>query len=107
MGCCGNSRREYHNTPAQTPAATQATTPATAPASNPVITPDSVPAATQEQGRAGLPSEVYYEYVGATTITVRGSATGNIYRFRHSGHRVGIDPRDVPSLDMVPHLRRT
>ena len=47
-----------------------------------------------------------FEYVGTTGLTVTGPLTGKRYRFDGYGSRVVIDPRDVPSMATVPHLRR-
>ena len=47
---------------------------------------------------------VFYEYTGISGMTVRGPS-GASYRFGHSGARVAIDPRDVASIDGLPHLR--
>lgn len=83
MSCCGNSRKQYQ-APAHTPAA--------------------MPSPAPEQ--AAMQEPVYYEYIGATAISVRGSATGNIYRFREFGTRLAVDARDIPTLDTVPNVRR-
>jgi len=84
MSCCGNSRRQQ-----------------AAPAQN---APAAAPAGTVGETSARGP--VYYEYIGATSITVRGAATGTIYRFGSFGSRVAVDGRDVPTMDTVPNLRR-
>lgn len=83
MSCCGNSRKQYQ-----------------APAHNPAAMPSPAPEPEQMQ------EPVYYEYTGATAISVRGSATGNIYRFREFGSRVAVDSRDTATLDTVPNVRR-
>jgi hypothetical protein len=49
---------------------------------------------------------IRFEYVGTTGLTVTGPLTGKRYRFDGYGSRVLIDPRDVPSMATVPHLRR-
>jgi hypothetical protein len=54
----------------------------------------------------GSPGPVEYEYIGTTSITVRGAVTGNIYRFRGNGNRITVDIRDVPAINSVPNLRR-
>lgn len=60
-----------------------------------------------DRPRKPLPqSPVRFEYVGATGLTVLGPATGKRYRFDRSGAQVLIEPRDVPSMAAVPHLRR-
>lgn len=83
MSCCGNSRKQYQ-----------------APAQNLAAMPSTEPEPAQMQ------EPVYYEYIGATAISVRGSATGNIYRFREFGTRVAVDARDIATLDTVPNVRR-
>lgn len=101
MGCCGSSRRQFH-TADQDARRTQGATPqeAAAPASD-----NSAGAAGNTNGASGS-GTVHYEYVGSTSITVRGSATGNIYRFHNYGDRIGVDFQDAPSMDTVPNLRR-
>lgn len=49
----------------------------------------------------------YFQYSGATAMTVTGGATGTRYRFGYPGATLGVDPRDRPSLARVPHLRQT
>jgi hypothetical protein len=44
--------------------------------------------------------------VGTTGLTVLGPVTRKRYRFEGHGSRVSVDPRDVPSMAAVPHLRR-
>jgi hypothetical protein len=46
----------------------------------------------------------YFEYIGATAITVVGSVTGRQYRFATPGVRVVVDARDRWSLARVPLL---
>jgi hypothetical protein len=47
----------------------------------------------------------YFEYTGATAITVVGSITRRQYRFATPGVPVEVDARDRPSLARVPLLR--
>jgi hypothetical protein len=47
----------------------------------------------------------YFEYTGATAITVVGSATGRQYRFATPGVAVAVDARDRWSLAKVPLLK--
>ncbi len=101
MGCCGSSRRQFH-TADQDARRTQGTNPQAA----------AAPAAGDSAGAPGSTSDVsgsgtvHYEYVGTTSMTVRGAATGNTYRFHNYGDRIGVDIRDVRSVDTVPNLRR-
>jgi hypothetical protein len=47
----------------------------------------------------------YFEYNGATAITVVGGVTRRQYRFAAPGVPVEVDARDRPSLARVPLLR--
>lgn len=58
------------------------------------------------ESRPGAPLAVGFEYVGTTGLTVVGPVTRKRYRFEGHGSRVSVDPRDVPSMAAVPHLRR-
>lgn len=49
---------------------------------------------------------IRFEYVGHTALTVIGAASGRRYRFDAPGARLVIDPRDRPSLALVPSLRQ-
>ena len=51
-------------------------------------------------------SEVKFQYVGETGMTVIGPVTFRHYRFGKPGAIVGVDPNDARSLESVPHLRR-
>ncbi len=92
MGCCGQSRKQFHthSQNSSVPGSQAETTSANR--------PDAVSGDNAES--------VQYEYIGATSITVRGPATGNIYRFRAYGDRVIVDARDASMIDSVPDLRR-
>lgn len=56
---------------------------------------------------AGIDSAPAFQYVGHTSLTVRGPLTGRIYHFVSSGTVLSVDPRDAPSLAAVPQLVRT
>lgn len=47
-----------------------------------------------------------FQYIGYTSLTVRGPITGHTYYFAGAGATLSIDARDAPSLMTVPHLRR-
>jgi hypothetical protein len=47
----------------------------------------------------------YFEYIGATAITVVGNVTGRQYRFAIPGVPVVVDARDRWSLARVPLLQ--
>jgi hypothetical protein len=49
---------------------------------------------------------VCFEYVGGTGLTVTGGVSGQRYRFDAPGARVVVDPRDRPSMALVPVLRQ-
>ena len=51
-------------------------------------------------------SHAFFEYVGATAMTVTGGGTGKTYRFDRPGVRLAVDPIDEPSLRSVPNLRQ-
>ncbi len=52
-------------------------------------------------------SMAYFQYIGATAMTVTGGITGARYRFGYPGAIIPVDPRDRPSVAQVPHLRQT
>ena len=70
-------------------------------------------ATTAASGPAMRPAEThrtalaYFQYTGATAMTVTGGVTGARYRFDYSGAILAVDPRDRPSLTRVPRLRQT
>ncbi len=63
------------------------------------VPPANVPAAPMTYRHA------FFEYVGATAMTVTGGATGRRYRFERPGARVAVDPKDRASVAQVPQLR--
>ncbi|HKQ76131.1 MAG TPA: hypothetical protein VJ810_20725 [Blastocatellia bacterium] len=87
MSCCGKKREQLHLV-AQTRQANE--------------TAQSVPA----QPRPTRYAVVYFEYLGATGLTVLGPVTGNRYRFDRHGARVAVDLRDRLSMAAVPNLRQ-
>jgi hypothetical protein len=52
------------------------------------------------------PERHFFRYEGQTALTVAGPVSGKYYRFPASGATVEADPRDAPSLERVPQLRR-
>jgi len=50
--------------------------------------------------------QVRVEYIGQTGLTVTGTIKGRQYRFDRAGSRVGVDPRDRPSIAAIPVLRQ-
>jgi hypothetical protein len=79
MSCCGSRRAAYHSVPSS-----------------------SVPTATASYRPI---SATEFEYTGHTQLTVRGSATGVVYRFQAHGQRVSVHGADVASLGSIPSLR--
>lgn len=73
--------------------------------SSPQPSSPDLPAPASRERQPPMPS-VAFEYTGPTGMTVRGAATGALYRFERTGARLAIDPRDAPSLLAVPRLRR-
>lgn len=63
---------------------------------------------TQFTGSLGSPrpERHFFRYVGTTALTVAGPVSGKYYRFPAPGATVEADPRDAPSLEQVPQLRR-
>ena len=49
---------------------------------------------------------VYLQYLGTTTLTAVGAATGTRYHFDSPGDIVAVDTRDQPWLRAIPHLRQ-
>jgi hypothetical protein len=52
------------------------------------------------------PERHFFRYEGETALTVAGPVSGKYYRFSAPGATVEADPRDAPSLEQVPQLRR-
>jgi hypothetical protein len=50
--------------------------------------------------------DVEFEYIGRTALTVRGAATGIVYRFKRTGSRVFVRAKDSAALAAVAQLRR-
>lgn len=67
-------------------------------------TPVGYQAPSAPAGSDGAPA---FQYVGYTSLTVRGPVTGRIYHFTTAGTVLSVDPRDAPSLAAVPQLLRT
>ena len=86
MSCCGRHRETFRGTSRGTR--------------------QPVPRASDTASKPLPQAPVHFEYVGATGLTVLGPVTGKRYRFDRSGSQVSIEPRDVPSMAAVPHLRR-
>ena len=50
-------------------------------------------------------SVIVFEYLGSGAATIRGPASGQLYRFAHAGDRIAVDARDRPGLAMLTALR--
>jgi hypothetical protein len=83
MYCCGERRAQQRRTP------------------NGFVHELAAPRASA--GRLPM-GAAYFEYLGATAITVVGSVTGRQYRFATPGVPVVVDARDRWSLARVPLL---
>jgi hypothetical protein len=86
--CCGKSRAQFPRTMANPPP--------------PRLAPQ---VAGPQPPMARYPSTTF-EYTGQTGLTVTGPVTGRQYRFDRAGSRVGVDPRDRPSIAAIPVLRQ-
>jgi len=49
---------------------------------------------------------VYFQYIGATGLTLQGPMSGKRYRFESPGALVVVDPRDKRALAGVSVLRQ-
>jgi hypothetical protein len=87
--CCGKSRAQWRSS----------AIPRFAP---PTLAPQVAGAAAP----SAKPPAVTFEYIGRTTLLVRGPVSKRSYHFDHPGRRLEIDARDSPSLATVPMLRR-
>jgi hypothetical protein len=85
MSCCGDKRERIYPDP-------YALSPAR----------DGVP----ESQPAYVPANSWFEYTGATAMTVKGAVTGQIYRFEGTGDRLEVDRRDAAYMAGVPRLRK-
>lgn len=47
-----------------------------------------------------------FEYTGKTALQVRGTVTGELYRFHFMGDKKIIHYKDVGGMQSVPHLKR-
>jgi hypothetical protein len=93
MSCCGNKRNQFN----QDQQGSRMNRPDTRQVNSPG---DSTPPIVARY------SNIFFEYNGKTGMTAWGQATGKRYRFEGPGSRVIIDPRDRPSLALVPQLKQ-
>ncbi|MBI4339044.1 MAG: hypothetical protein HY680_03730 [Chloroflexi bacterium] len=57
------------------------------------------------QAQVATNTPAYFEYTGATRLTVVEPITGRRYRFEHPGALVAVDERDSSSFVVIPHVR--
>lgn len=50
--------------------------------------------------------DVWFEYTGQTSLTVKGSVSRNVYRFNAHGDKQLIDYRDASAMMAVPVLKK-
>ncbi len=50
--------------------------------------------------------DVAFEYVGRTGLTVRGPASGIVYRFPRTGSRAFVRAKDSVAIAALPQLQR-
>ena len=50
-------------------------------------------------------ADVYFRYVGKSSLAAVGPVTGRQYQFNGHGARLLVDRRDAPSFMGVPNLR--
>jgi hypothetical protein len=86
--CCGNNRAQYRGTTANLPP------------------PNLAPRGADTRPSMARLSGATFEYIGRTGLTVTGAVTGRRYRFDQPGSRLGVDPRDRPSMATIPVLRQ-
>ena len=61
------------------------------------------PAAHDSKDRKA--STIALVYIGSSSLSAIGGATGRCYRFNHPGCRLEVDVRDAPSLVAIDVLR--
>ena len=85
MSCCGGKRAQLSRArPVQAAIA--------------VAEPGDVPAARERKART-------FEYIGRTSLTVRGAVSGTAYRFTHTGDRMEVAADDVFAMMAERDLR--
>ena len=60
----------------------------------------------ESSAHARLLPSMAFVYVGVTSLTVIGGATGRAYCFDHKGATLDVHPRDAPGLVAIKSLRR-
>lgn len=51
-------------------------------------------------------THVFFEYIGATALTVSGPISGRSYRFECTGSRLPVEPVDRAALAAIAQLRQ-
>jgi hypothetical protein len=86
MSCCGDKRSRIYNDPYSK-----------------IRSPDGVP----DDQQAFIPANSFFEYTGATAMTVKGAVTGQIYRFEKPGALLEVDRRDASFMAGIPNLKKS
>jgi hypothetical protein len=61
---------------------------------------------TSSSSSAPAQSSSKFRYIGASSMTVTGGVTRQVYRFPNPGAEVLIDGRDVPGMFAIPNVER-
>lgn len=88
MSCCGNKRAEYQHL------------------NQPVASPGYAAIPPGQVTNQGSQEVVYFQYIGQTSLSVRGVFSRASYFFPNPGSILAVNPRDASGLAAVPHLRR-
>lgn len=59
-----------------------------------------------EQHSAKMWNDVLFEYLGNSSLTVKGSVTGNRYNFSKTGEQQLVDYRDASGMRAEPLLKK-
>lgn len=87
MPCCGDQRGQFQ-----------------APRTKPLSTNPTV--ATTSGVQSAPKGTTFFQYVGQTSLTAIGAATGKHYHFHAPGVRLAVDPSDVYSLRALSRLKQ-
>jgi hypothetical protein len=87
MPCCGDQRSQFR--------AARTKPPSTNPT---VASPSGV--------RPPTKGTTFFQYVGQTSLTAIGAATGKHYHFHAPGVRLAVNPSDVYSLRALSRLKQ-
>lgn len=79
MSCCGSRRATFH--------------------------PQMVSPTRSGNASYRPPTTIEFEYTGYGQLTVKGPATGVVYRFETHGRRLSVHGADAASLRAIPSLK--